>query len=436
MSQRVAPNRGTETYYSQNDEFTGTAKKWGIVLIIVLITLTGILAGLTIAVFSTNLTRLKVWTRVGDKQRRYGVPSGTTDLCGHYLSSRIRKRAQSIFDVRDRPNWLFISMILASTLVAEALPLLISRVSGNGHLIPLLISTLGIGLFGEIIPQAVMPLYVLEIGGRCIWFVKTVMWMMVLPALPLAFTLRKLKQWRNQGQSYTMDGILTMDELIEFIRLHEISEGLGGCLTSDTSLAIRLELVRQKAALTPPGIMDTTRALEEERQQAADTTHPKRMHSVKRWSAKDVSNAARGSTSMVEANDSSGLRKRSHGSQSSLAYNAPGHKNLEDKTIINEPAAWKFSWPFPTSASPRSVSDGTPLQSLTQSQSSKGREPGMERSTMHRQPQHRPVMPHEFSEQGHYHRPSDFTLKDYARFTDFRDDLEVARIRKSAIGKT
>ena len=72
------------------------------------------------------------------------------------------------------------------------------------------------------------------------------MWLMAIPAAPFAYPLRLLQRWKNRHHPYQMDGILAMDELIEFIRIHEKGEGLGGRLEDGTGCMLRMIMVQQE----------------------------------------------------------------------------------------------------------------------------------------------------------------------------------------------
>ncbi|MCJ1464658.1 hypothetical protein MMC07_003271 [Pseudocyphellaria aurata] len=186
---------------------------------IVLIALTGLLAGLTLSVMSVDRAKLKVLNETGD--------------------SKQKKHAALILQVRNRPNWLLTSLVLASVMVAEGLPLVLDRLFKPSSYGAFVISSLAVALAGEIIPQSIMPLYVLEFGGACIWFVKFTMWLMAPIAFPLAYALRLFKVWQTRKQPNKLDGLLQMNELVEFIRLHEQCEKHGGMLVNEAGLIAR-----------------------------------------------------------------------------------------------------------------------------------------------------------------------------------------------------
>lgn len=151
-----------------------------------------------------------------------------------------------ILGVRNRPNWLLVSLILSSVMVAEGLPLILSHLFPPGSWAAFAISTICVAVIGEILPQAIMPLFVLEFAGRMMWFVRALMWLMAIPGILFAYPLRLFKTWKKKRHPYKMDGILEIDELIEFIRLHEQSEGLGGRLEDGVGCIVRMMIVQQE----------------------------------------------------------------------------------------------------------------------------------------------------------------------------------------------
>jgi CBS domain containing-hemolysin-like protein len=132
-------------------------------------------------------------------------------------------------------------------MVAEGLPLVLNRLlSPRANWAPYLISTTAIALFGEIIPQTIMPLYILEIGGRTMWLLKCLMLFLALPACIPAYALRKFKTWRVRAKQDKADGIMEADELVEFMRLHEQSQCFGGPLTDECGAMARSVVLGQR----------------------------------------------------------------------------------------------------------------------------------------------------------------------------------------------
>lgn len=135
---------------------------------------------------------------------------------------------------------------MASVMVAEGLPLILSHMMpSRPPWVPFLISTTAVALFGELMPQAIMPLYIIEIGGHAMWFLKCVMWALAVPACIPAYALRRFRRWRERNKPEKADGILEADEMVEFLRLHEQSSGHGGPLTDECGSMVRDVLLGQ-----------------------------------------------------------------------------------------------------------------------------------------------------------------------------------------------
>ena len=150
-----------------------------------------------------------------------------------------RKQAATILQVRSRPNWLLTSLVLASVMVSEGLPLVLDHLFKPGSYGAFIVSTIAVALVGQIIPQLVMPLYILEFGGRCVWFVKITMWLMAPFAFPFAYALKIFRTGRARRKPINMDGVLEINELVEFVRLHEQSEKRGGTLGDAAGSMVR-----------------------------------------------------------------------------------------------------------------------------------------------------------------------------------------------------
>ncbi|KAL9071067.1 MAG: hypothetical protein Q9161_004406 [Pseudevernia consocians] len=94
-------------------------------------------------------------------------------------------------------------------------------------------------MVSQVGPTFVMPVFHLEISGRFTWLVRSIMWLSAPVTVLPAYALRRLKKWRKRGQQPHMDGLLPLNELIEFIYLHEKGQGYGGTLNDDLGKTIR-----------------------------------------------------------------------------------------------------------------------------------------------------------------------------------------------------
>ena len=119
------------------------------------------------------------------------------------------------------------------------------HITRAGSVESFLISTVVVSFVGQIIPQAILPLYILEATGRFVWILRLLMYVLAVPAAIPAYGLRLLKRWRLRDRSGDMEGLLSTEELLEFVRLHEKGENMGGRLDDDLGKMIRSLLQKQ-----------------------------------------------------------------------------------------------------------------------------------------------------------------------------------------------
>ena len=146
--------------------------------------------------------------------------------------------AGKVLKVRNRPDWLLVSLVVFSIAIAEVLPLFWSHLFLSGSRLSYL-ATNAVIMVSQVGPTFVMPVFHLEVSGRFTWFVRSIMWISAPVTLLPAYALRRMKQWRKRGQPVHMDGLLPMNELIEYIHLHEKGQGCGGTLDDHVGKAMR-----------------------------------------------------------------------------------------------------------------------------------------------------------------------------------------------------
>lgn len=137
-----------------------------IILIIFLLTLSGLFSGLNLGLMSLNKTDLKIIINTG-------TPSE-------------REYASKIAPVRDQGNFLLCCLLFSNVLVNATLTILMDGLTSGA--IAIVFSTLAIVIFGEIIPQAICSRHGLAVGAKTIYITKFFM----LATFPLAWPLSKV----------------------------------------------------------------------------------------------------------------------------------------------------------------------------------------------------------------------------------------------------
>ena len=99
-------------------------------------------------------------------------------------------------------------------------------------------------------PTFVMPVFHLEVSGRFTWLVRLIMWLTAPVTVVPAYALRRLREWRKRGQDTPLDGLLSLEELIEFISLHERGQNRGGPVDDHVGMRVRVLLREQTSRET------------------------------------------------------------------------------------------------------------------------------------------------------------------------------------------
>lgn len=163
-----------------------------IVLIILLFSLSGLFSGLNLGLMALDKTELKIIETAGDPdEKRY---------------------AKIIRPVRDRSNLLLCTILLGNVMVNTSLTVLMDNLTGSG-LFAVIVSTLGITIFGEILPQAVCSRHGLAIGAKTIWLTRFFMVLLFPIAFPISFVLDQMLG-EDIGQVYNKEklGVLLKEQ--------------------------------------------------------------------------------------------------------------------------------------------------------------------------------------------------------------------------------
>ncbi|OWF38439.1 metal transporter CNNM4-like [Mizuhopecten yessoensis] len=141
-----------------------------IALIGLLLCLSGLFSGLNLGLMSLDKTELKIIEKCGSKDEK--------------------SYAKKINPVRKRGNFLLCTLLLGNVLVNNTLTILLDDVS-NG-LYAVIGATLGIVIFGEIIPQAICSRHGLAVGARTIWLTRIFMLITFPLSFPISLLLDKI----------------------------------------------------------------------------------------------------------------------------------------------------------------------------------------------------------------------------------------------------
>ncbi|CAG5123796.1 unnamed protein product [Candidula unifasciata] len=134
-----------------------------ITLCLVMLVLSGLFSGLNLGLMSLDQTELRIIEKVGNDEEK--------------------KHAKRIAPLRKRGNFLLCTLLLGNVLVNSTFTIFFDNMT-NG-LIAVICSTVGIVVFGEIIPQAICSRHGLAIGARTYWV--TVFFMIV--TFPASFPI-------------------------------------------------------------------------------------------------------------------------------------------------------------------------------------------------------------------------------------------------------
>ncbi|KAK3806677.1 MAG: hypothetical protein J3Q66DRAFT_289946, partial [Benniella sp.] len=172
-------------------------------LIVFLVLIGGVFAGLTIGLMGLDETNLHVL-----------MASGTPKEQAH---------AATVYKLLSRgKHWVLVTLLLGNVIVNETLPVVLDSELGGG-IVAILISTLLIVVFGEIIPQAVCARYGLAIGAYSSKPLLVLMYLFSPVAYPIAMLL---DSWLgvHHGTTYRRTELKTLVSLHQVDRIGELTD--------------------------------------------------------------------------------------------------------------------------------------------------------------------------------------------------------------------
>ncbi|KAI1900937.1 hypothetical protein AGOR_G00054970 [Albula goreensis] len=164
-----------------------------IILISFLLVLSGMFSGLNLGLMALDPMELRIVQSCGtDKEKKY---------------------ARKIEPIRRKGNYLLCSLLLGNVLVNTTLTILLDDLIGSG-LGAVVASTIGIVIFGEIVPQALCSRHGLAVGANTILVTKFFM----LLTFPLSYPISKLLDC-VLGQE--IGTVYNREKLVEMLKVTE-----------------------------------------------------------------------------------------------------------------------------------------------------------------------------------------------------------------------
>ncbi|KAF1557960.1 Metal transporter CNNM4, partial [Eudyptula albosignata] len=164
-----------------------------VILIAGLLVLSGMFSGLNLGLMALDPMELRIVQNCGtDKEKRY---------------------ARKIEPIRRKGNYLLCSLLLGNVLVNTTLTILLDDLIGSG-IGAVVASTIGIVIFGEIVPQALCSRHGLAVGANTIVVTKFFM----LVTFPLSYPVSKLLDC-ILGQE--IGTVYNREKLVEMLKVTE-----------------------------------------------------------------------------------------------------------------------------------------------------------------------------------------------------------------------
>ncbi|XP_076989913.1 metal transporter CNNM4 [Tamandua tetradactyla] len=164
-----------------------------VLLVLGLLVLSGMFSGLNLGLMALDPMELRIVQNCGtDKEKRY---------------------ARKIEPIRRKGNYLLCSLLLGNVLVNTSLTILLDSLFGSGAW-AVASSTVGIVIFGEIVPQALCSRHGLAVGANTISLTKLFM----LLTFPLSFPISKVLDFvlgQEIGTVYNREKLMEMLKVTE-----------------------------------------------------------------------------------------------------------------------------------------------------------------------------------------------------------------------------
>ncbi|XP_066960782.1 unextended protein-like [Macrobrachium rosenbergii] len=164
------------------------------VFISILLALAGLFSGLNIGLMALDKTELRLVATTGTPEEKEYV--------------------RALEPIRSHGNFLLCTVLLGNVLVNASLTVLMDDLTTG--LVAIILSTVGIVVFGEIVPQAICTRYGLAAGARTVWLVKLFM----IITGPVSYPVSKILDYilgEELGVSYDRE---RLKELLKVTHQH------------------------------------------------------------------------------------------------------------------------------------------------------------------------------------------------------------------------
>ncbi|EKD15663.1 hypothetical protein MBM_06291 [Drepanopeziza brunnea f. sp. 'multigermtubi' MB_m1] len=214
----------------------------------------------------------------------------TLAICGldmNYLqlrsvtgSPRDRRRAQKVLYMKKHSTWMLCSLVLVSVACSQTFPFVIQSIyHGSQAWVPILISTLTMAIFVEILPQYIIPKQAVAWGYHCWLIIWGCMWATCVVTWPLAWLLDSIYTKRDKF------GVFKNKELGAVIKYHEASAKNGGKLGKDATRIMLGALKLDSQRLDGDVLRTSDSSLDESSQDLEKATSPVSRGVIVKWSA-------------------------------------------------------------------------------------------------------------------------------------------------------
>lgn len=140
-----------------------------------------------------------------------------------------RERIRVITHMKSHGTWMLCSLVICSVACSEYFPFVVQSLFLGPPWVAILISTICITIFVELVPQFFIPAYPLTWGYYCRPMIWSCMWLTAIVSWPVSLFLSHISLITNDRS------VFSNDELKTFIKYHEKSEKNGGRLGREAS---------------------------------------------------------------------------------------------------------------------------------------------------------------------------------------------------------